>query len=165
MSWWLVVVLCVVSCVVGMTWAVVRTAQVRQSWVAYVASGFADWQTTRYVQGVLRELGWTIECDWTLEAEHERHGTPDELTVEQKTVIAIKDMTAAVNCRLLVLIFGETAPMGGLLEAGGAIAHNRYVMVIAPPRDSVFWHLPNVVTFASVEEWESTVRQRAGGSR
>ena len=92
-------------------------------------------------QAFMRRLsyqGHTITYDWTslgkidYEADPRRSGT------------WAADMASGVRRADATVLLWEDNQLGAILETGMAIALRQHVIVVAPERVSIFWHLPNV---------------------
>ena len=128
---------------------------------AYVAGRFGDWRVVRQVQDTLREHGYQITYDWTVHAEPRGariNEWKNEIPAEVQTKAAITDLCATEDADLLVLVCEDdmVGAIGCYIELGAAAAAGKQVHVIAPPRNSIFWHLPNVRTFCYRETWAAT---------
>lgn len=127
---------------------------------AYIAAAFADWREARRVQDALRARGYTIDDDWTQDAEKvgslEREHK-NEMTHEEQREIAEEHVRAAMFCKLLVLVCGPTFgdSIGAVGEFFLATAAGVPRHVISPPRNSVFFHLDGCEVFESFEAWEA----------
>lgn len=133
----------------------------RQSRSAYVAGRFSDWQKVREVQAVLRAHGYEITYDWTVHAEPKDARQKEwkgELPVDVQRNAALLDLHAARDADLLVLVCEDdmAGALGCYVEFGAAAVAGREIHVIAPPRGSIFWHLPNVRVFCYRETWAAT---------
>lgn len=125
---------------------------------AYVAGRFSDWRLIRDVQDVLRAEGYWITYDWTIHAEPKEAQAAEwkgEIDPQAQRTAALTDLEAAHDAGLLVLVCnGDMAgALGCFVEFGAAAVAGRRIDVIAPARNSIFWHLPNVTVYASVDEW------------
>jgi hypothetical protein len=125
---------------------------------AYVAGRFGDWQTIRRVQTFLRDRGYSITYDWTVHAEPKDARDQEwkgALPVDVQRTAALTDLAAAGDADLLVLVCEQdmAGALGCYVEFGAAAVAGRVIHVIAPPRGSIFWHLPTVETFCSIEAW------------
>lgn len=125
---------------------------------AYVAGRFGDWQKVREVQAVLRAAGYQITYDWTVHAEPKGAKAKEwagELPVDVQRTAAVTDLEAARLADLLVLVCEDdmAGALGCYVEFGAAATAGASLHVIAPPRGSIFWHLPNARTFCSREHW------------
>lgn len=126
--------------------------------IAYVSAAFGDWREARGVQEVLLALDYVIEDDWTQAAERPdsmRQEHQNEIPPHVQREIAEEHIRASVSCDLHVLVCGPNfgSCFGGIGEFfvaqyTGAICH-----VIAPPRNSVFFNLEDVVVFESITTW------------
>lgn len=129
---------------------------------AYVAAAFADWREARRVQDALRARGYTIDDDWTQDAEQigslEREHK-SLMTHEQQREIADEHLKAAMFCKLLVLVCGPTFAdsIGAVGEFFLATAAGVPRHVISPPCNSVFFHLDGCAVFESFEQWEAAL--------
>lgn len=129
---------------------------------AYVAGRFGDWREIRRVQAVLREHGYSITYDWTVHAEAGESERDGSMTVEAMRAAARTDLDAARDADLLVLVCVDDMAdaLGCYIELGAALLSGAAVDVIAPPRPSIFFHLPRVETFRSVASWMATFPPR-----
>lgn len=131
---------------------------------AYVAARWHDWELAREVQNILRTLGYRIPIDWTLAAEldilGDRAEKPD---VTAWARIAEEEIDAGPDADLLVVVCKDKMEdaIGCWLEAGAAMHARTKVHILGPPRNSVFWALPWVSTFADVDEWVGVICQKA----
>lgn len=133
---------------------------------AYVAGRFGDWQSVRRAQAFLRERDYEITYDWTVHAEPRGarvNEWKNEIPAHVQARAAITDLTAAGDAELLVLVCeGDMAgALGCYVEFGAAAVAGAEIHVIAPPRNSIFWHLPNVETFSGYEAWAAVFDLRA----
>jgi hypothetical protein len=129
---------------------------------AYVSAAFGDWLEARAVQKVLIFNGYIIQDDWTLDAE--KVGSRDkewtgEISHEDQLSIAGEHIKAATTCNRHVLVCGPTFKdcFGGIGEFFLALNSVAQCDVIAPPRNSVFFHLPNVKVFESFDKWKESM--------
>jgi len=137
--------------------------------VAYVSAAFDDWELARLCQQVLADRGYVVEDDWTQDAEvagstqaEHKNEMPDSFQRD----IAEEHVEAAKNCDLHVLVFGPSGHKmgGGWIEFGIAWFCGATPHVIAPPRNSVFFHLPGVRVFESLEVWRDFIYSFEAGA-
>lgn len=119
----------------------------------YTAARFSDYERVRAFNDDARAAGHTITHDWTRTNEfgpdgHPLHVKEGDLAPDVAARYAMDDLTHGVRradtCVFLADDAGEGGFCGALIEFGYACAHAIPVMVVAPWRASIFWHLPNV---------------------
>lgn len=117
----------------------------------YVASKFENKEEVRRVQKLLREAGHSITHDWTVE---DATGLTGEVLEAYLRRCAEKDLAGVENCDFLFLL-NYLHCAGSYTEFGMALALRRLVVVVdgRDPTKSrnIFFHLPNVYHFTSVE--------------
>ena len=117
----------------------------------YVAGSTRDVERVKGVQDAVRAFGHEITFDWTgAEGEIRTDGSWDTVP-ETGARIAQREIEAAGNADLTVLLFPPSG--GGLgcwIEMGATLARGGEVWVLEPGRDSVFWQHPNVRRFPSM---------------
>lgn len=130
---------------------------------AYVAGRFGDWRIVRQVQVALRVADHAIIYDWTVHAERGENERDGSMTDEAMAAAARADLDAAGEADLLVLVgVGDMADaLGCYIELGAALQAGREVHVIAPPRPSIFWKLPNVTVFPTLDDWHARRDRKA----
>jgi hypothetical protein len=128
---------------------------------AYVAGRFGDWRIVRQVQDVLRADGYRITYDWTVHAEAGENERDGSMSTDAMRAAAETDLRAAADADLFVLacVGDMRDALGCYVELGAAAHAGARIDVISAPRESIFWHLPHVVTFAGLDEWAGSPRE------
>jgi nucleoside 2-deoxyribosyltransferase len=121
----------------------------------YVAGKTHDYEQVRRVQHACVRLGHEITYDWTrtVEAVGPDAGHDfDELTDDFKEECAENDFRGVRECALIIALVEHEHITGTLVEIGMALALHKEVWLVGkPPRDSVFYYLPQVTQkFTSV---------------
>lgn len=130
----------------------------------YTASKFANYERVRAFNDAARDAGHVITHDWTRTQEFDADGHPlqvDEakITPELGGHHAALDLYSGVaTAETLVFLAEDGGYCGALIEFGAACAMSIPILIVAPWRMSIFWHLPNVTIVAS----EGAVRERLG---
>ena len=120
----------------------------------YVATRFADYERARALNEFVRAAGHTITHDWT-DTDEFVNGKPvelGELTHQQMLKYANLDFVGVARADVVIFLGESDRCYGALIEVGIALAHSASVWVVAPHRDSVFFHLPEVKVFGSEQE-------------
>lgn len=117
----------------------------------YVAGRFRRYERVRALVDAIAAQGHEITHDWTRNCEFGPDGhllAPDEASIppERLAACAHDDVRGAAEADLLVCIADEPLT-GALIEIGAALAHGAEVWIIAPWRESIFWHLDLVTRF------------------
>lgn len=89
-------------------------------------------------------IGHKVTFDWT---RHEQNlaqwASDDDVSEELARTIANKERLAVQTADVCVLLWHPSL-LGGLLEAGMALAYKRGLCVVGPERHSIFWNLAEV---------------------
>lgn len=109
----------------------------------------------RKAQAVLRNTGHEITYDWTVHAEAGENERDGSMSSAAMRIAAQTDLSAAAGANQFVLVgVSDMADaLGCYVELGAALHAGAAVDVIAPPRESIFWHLPTVRVYASLGDW------------
>lgn len=129
----------------------------------YVAGRFKSYKMIRAVAQHLRELGHQITWDWTITDEFDEHGEckhvkdtgfidEQQIPPERLQWYAEQDKRGAREADAVVLVW-EPDLCGALIEVGVAIGAEKQVLVIAQQRWTVFWRLPQVHLFESLQSF------------
>lgn len=132
----------------------------------YVMCRFSQYERVRAFCDDLRAAGHTVTHDWTRTDEFDENGHPHhvaegDLAPDVAARFAMDDLRGVRSADLCVFLAedaGEGGFCGALIEFGTATANAVPVIVVAPWRPSIFWHLPGV----EVVESEATARDRLG---
>lgn len=128
---------------------------------AYVAAKFEDKERARYAQRQLRELGYTITCDWT---SNDDTGLVGEAKQKYWTQSALEDLAGARDSDLLFLITHPNG-RGSMTELGAAAVMNRQIIIVNPQLCvNVFFHLPWVHHVQSIDEGIAIAKELANNS-
>lgn len=125
----------------------------------YVGSTFSRYPEARAVIDALTLRGHTITHDWTRTEAFGADGHPVpnsaggyDLPPDVQADHARDDLNAVRRADLLLML-GQEASCGWLVEVGAALAWGTaQVWIVAPFRPTVFWQLPQVQVFADVAE-------------
>jgi hypothetical protein len=128
----------------------------------YVAGRFREYRRIREAIDKLIAAGNTITHDWTRSDEFNEHGEPmvpigpgqsvEVLTDEEARNYAFADIRGVRDADAVVLMAGDGL-YGALIEVGAALALSVEVWIVGDmPRDSVFFYLPLVRRFDTIEE-------------
>lgn len=125
----------------------------------YVASRFSDYKRVRLLCEHLREVEvYTITHDWTITDEFGPDGnlTPaSQAKLSNNSATYAKlDYYGASMCDIFIFLADLNDYKGAFVEMGIALASGAEVFVVAPSHECVFYHLPNVTIFDSIEELE-----------
>ena len=126
----------------------------------YVGTTFSRYVEARAVMDRLTFAGHEITHDWTRTEVFGVNGHPlpgvldgSSLSPEVQRQHAWDDLEA-VRAADLVLMLGQTASCGWLVEVGAALARGnaKHVWIVQPFADTVFWRLPQVRVFDDLED-------------
>ena len=124
----------------------------------YVATRFRNYRAARKLMNTLRGAGHTISYDWTdnqdeFDALGELKINPEhDLTENEQWALAVQDTAGVFNADAVVLLC-DTDMAGAYIEVGMALTKNRRVYTIGKRRWTIFWALPLVTHFDTVEEF------------
>jgi hypothetical protein len=132
----------------------------------YTASAFVNYERVRAFNEDLRHAGHEVTHDWTTTGEfdasgHPTHNIEADKTPEARQLYAELDRDGVLGAELVVCLFDEGRPFGGLIEFGGAALHGVECWVLRPKewntdvKLSIFYDLPNVEVFEREQEIRS----------
>jgi nucleoside 2-deoxyribosyltransferase len=110
----------------------------------YIASGFNNKDSVRYVSEKLKDKGYIHTYDWT---KNERASTIDDLKE-----VGQKEKSAVIEADILIVLL--PAGKGSHIELGIALGQGKKVYLYSPTEEvynfettSTFYHLPEVEIF------------------
>lgn len=128
----------------------------------YVAGSTKDIPRSQKVIDWCLELGHKITYDWTRAEQNLAQWAADsDVSPELALEIASKERKATRTADVVVLLWHPKL-LGGLLEAGMALAWHRGLCVVGPERRSIFWHLNEVDVLENDDELKEYLRGLAG---
>lgn len=117
---------------------------------AYVAGSTKDVANVRALQQLLRDAGWSITFDWTgVEGEIRSDWSGDAHV--RGGDLSVREIAACATADAIFLLCPPRG-LGCWVELGAALASGVPAIVVAPQRESVFFHHPLVTVVASMDE-------------
>jgi hypothetical protein len=137
----------------------------------YTASKFANYERVRAFNDAARAAGHKVTHDWTRTAEFDEHGHPRQAN-EAKIAPELGGHHAALDlysgvapADMLVFLAEDGGYCGALIEFGAACALGKPILIVAPWRASIFWHLPNVTIVADEDDARARLGMEPSGLR